>query len=144
MSEELNSEKTDEEKELEYERYINKKRRVNKAFKLIALNYNSGEIAKLISEEFGVTLRTAESDIAKAKKKFKNLSEPQIERIYNECLESTNAFIKLAYEKGDIKGAATHISNKMKLTGVSAPEKHDVNVTGIEVIFKPAGEKNES
>lgn len=161
MSEELNNElTTEEEQELELldddetkgllekngkpiTYRFTKERRIRHALELLTIGYAEVEIVKQLVKTYNCHLNTAYDDVRKAKELLGHMTEKDAAEIRRMIVDVHSKSIRDSFEKGRPDWASQAGERLSKLLGINEPEKHDVNVTGIEVIFKPAGEKED-
>jgi len=109
---------------------IKKEQRVRFAYELLVIAESEGEIARKISMTFGVTTRTGEDDIAKAKERLRNVTH-EMNASARERLEKVYwVIIQKAIEAGRYNWADSATAHLAQLLGANAPVETNHNLTG--------------
>lgn len=109
--------------------------RVNRILELLAQGKSRIEIQTTIKDEFNVSQSTINSDIIKALAELKNNQEPFLSEIKTIIVDRFEVVWKEAISRGDLKTAANILKEQVKMFGLEAPQKVEVDAGDFKIEF---------
>ncbi len=105
----------------------------------------SGEFTKLVMEDFGVSQRTAQRDIAEAKKAVRKICNKNLKESYKRAMLDREYLFQKAKEKKEYRTALEVIKDREKLIGLypMGEKEDDLTIEHRKALMKLAAKELE-
>ncbi len=125
-------------------------RRTGRVEKLLLDGYRRRDVVRLVGKEFGVSPRTIDSDIKRARKNLANLGTTTREKLRADAIKRLRGISRKAQQRGNYAAAVSAERTVAEILGLKAPKHLDITteisaqpVTEPEMTLEEANEELE-
>lgn len=119
---------------------VTKPQRVIRAIELVVEHgsWRRGRVVEALIEEFGISTRTADEDLAEARKLLKSSAAEYADEQVPRIAEAAWAQFRKAAQKGNFKATADHLNILARLFGKTKLDlSGDIKTTGVLIVPGP-------